>query len=208
MASQDSGFPGGGRPLAPGMVAPPAAPRPSARAGAPTPSSPPAAPVTPTTMVAPDVMRVLQAAEVFRGFTETGLQIVGTIAQKKQIPANTPLFVENMIGDGLFIIADGLIRISVRGPNNQDVSLTVLGPNECLGEAALLRPGPRMCSATAEVPSTVIEITRRDIAGLQRTKPQACLKLMMGVIELMGHKMRETQGEYRKYLAWRMGLGG
>ncbi|MCK6551209.1 cyclic nucleotide-binding domain-containing protein, partial [Myxococcota bacterium] len=158
--------------------------------------------------IAPDVLRVLQAAEVFRGFTDTGLAIVGSIAQKKQIPANTPLFVENMIGDGLFIIADGLIRISVRGPNNQDVSLTVLGPNECLGEAALLRPGPRMCSATAEVPSTVIEITRRDLANLQRTKPQACLKLMMGVVELMGQKMRDTQGEYRQWLAWRMGLGG
>jgi hypothetical protein len=57
------------------------------------------------------------------------------------------------------------------------------------------------------VPSTVIEISRRDIANLQRTKPQACLKLMMGVVEVIGAKMRDTQGEYRQYLSWRLGIG-
>lgn len=150
---------------------------------------------------------MLERATVFKGFTETGLQIVGSIAQQKHIPANTPLFVENMIGDGLFIIADGMIRISVRGPMNREVTLTVLGPNESLGEAALLRAGPRLCSATAEVPSTVIEISRRDIAALQRTKPQACLKLMMGVVDVIGAKMRDAQSEYRNFIAWRLGMG-
>jgi CRP-like cAMP-binding protein len=157
--------------------------------------------------VNPDILRVLQSAALFKGFTDTGLQIVGSIAQQKQIPAGTPLFVENMIGDGLFIIADGMIRIAVRGPQGQEMTLTVLGPGESLGEAALLRAGPRLCSATAEVPSTVIEISRRDIAVLQRTKPQACLKLMMGVVDVIGAKMREAQGEYRNYIAWRLGIG-
>lgn len=150
---------------------------------------------------------MLQGAKLFKGFTETGLHIVGSIAQQKSIPAGTPLFVENMIGEGLYIIADGMIRIGVRGPHGQDVTLTVLGPGESLGEAALLRSGPRLCSATAEVPSTVIEISRRDIAALQRTKPQACLKLMMGVVEVIGSKMREAQNEYRQFIAWRMGIG-
>jgi CRP-like cAMP-binding protein len=155
----------------------------------------------------PEVLRVLQSATLFKGFTETGLQIVGSIAQQKQIPAGTPLFVENMIGEGLYIIADGMIRIGIKGPQGQDVTLTVLGPGESLGEAALLRAGPRLCSAIAEVPSTVIEISRRDIAILQRTKPQACLKLMMGVVDVIGAKMRDAQSEYRQFISWRLGLG-
>ncbi len=150
---------------------------------------------------------MLQSAALFKGFTDTGLQIVGSIAQQKQIPAGSPLFVENMIGDALYIVAEGMIRICIRGPQGQDVTLTVLGPGESLGEAALLRSGPRLCSAIAEVPTTVIEISRRDIAVLQRTKPQACLKLMMGVVDVIGGKMRDVQSEYRQFVAWRLGMG-
>jgi CRP-like cAMP-binding protein len=195
MSSRDSGLPGGG--ARPPIPKPAAAPGPVQQTGAPQP--PP--------QVNPEILRVLSSAVLFKGFTDTGLQIVGSIAQQKQVPAGTPLFVENMIGDGLFIIADGMIRLAVRGPHGQELTLTVLGPNESLGEAALLRAGPRLCSATAEVPSTVIEITRRDIAVLQRTKPQACLKLMMGVVDVIGAKMRDAQNEYRQYIAWRLGIG-
>jgi CRP/FNR family transcriptional regulator, cyclic AMP receptor protein len=204
MASRDSGLPGGGggRPQGPGVTAQPAAagPRPAQSKTGSGPSPQPGS-------ATPEVLRVLQGAALFKGFTDTGLQIVGSIAQQKHIPAGTPLFVENMIGDGLFIIADGMIRIAVRGPQGQDITLTVLGANESLGEAALLRAGPRLCTAIAEVPTTVIEITRRDIAALQRTKPQACLKLMMGVVDVIGAKMREAQNEYRQFVAWRLGIG-
>lgn len=193
MSSRDSGLPGGARPPIPKPATSPVPQQQQVAAPAP--------------QVNPDVLRVLSAATLFKGFTDTGLQIVGSIAQQKQVPAGTPLFVENMIGDGLFIIADGMIRLAVRGPHGQELTLTVLGPNESLGEAALLRAGPRLCSATAEVPSTVIEITRRDIAVLQRTKPQACLKLMMGVVDVIGAKMRDAQNEYRQYIAWRLGIG-
>jgi CRP/FNR family transcriptional regulator, cyclic AMP receptor protein len=166
----------------------------------------PGAPSAPTSVSA-DLLHVLASAALFKGFTETGLQIIGSIAQHKHVPAGTPLFVENMIGDGLFIIADGLVRVSVRVPDGREAVLAMLGPSESLGEAALLRGGPRVCTAIAEVPSTVIEITRRDIAVLQRSKPQACLKLMMGVVDVIGAKMRDAQGEYRAYLSWRLGVG-
>lgn len=154
----------------------------------------------------PEIQNILKGAQLFRNFTDTGLQIVASIAQQKHVPAGTPLFVENMIGDGLYIIAEGRIRLSVRGPNGQDTVLTSLGPSESLGEAALLRSGPRLCSATAEVPSTVIEISRRDMAMLQRTKPQACLKLMMGVVDLIGERLRGADAEFKQFLAWRIGM--
>jgi CRP-like cAMP-binding protein len=156
--------------------------------------------------VNPDIQRILKSAALFKNFTDTGLAIVASVAQSKQVPAGTPLFVENMIGDGLYVIATGRIKLSIRGPSGQDVTLASLGPSESLGEAALLRSGPRLCSATAEVQSSVIEISRRDIAMLQRSKPQACLKLMMGVVDLLGERLRDADQEMKQFLAWRIGL--
>ena len=156
--------------------------------------------------VNPEILEVLKRAELFRNFTDTGIKIVGTIAQDKQIPQGAPLFVEDMIGDGLYVIAAGQLRLSARGPQGQDVELTHLGPGESVGEAALLRAGPRLCSAIATTPSRVLEISRRDLAMLQRTKPQACLKLMMGVVDLVGERMRTSRDDFRHFLAWKAGL--
>jgi CRP/FNR family cyclic AMP-dependent transcriptional regulator len=153
-----------------------------------------------------EVVRVLRGARLFRHFTDTGLAILGSIAEEKHVPAGTPLFVENMIGDGLYVIAEGAIRLWIRGPRGEALPLAVLGPGESLGEGALLRSGPRLCSAVAEVPSRVLEITRRDVALLQRNKPQACLKLMMSVVDVVGERLRDGDPELRQFLAWRFGV--
>jgi CRP-like cAMP-binding protein len=137
---------------------------------------------------------------LFRNFTDTGVQILATIAQEKPLPEGTPLFVENMLGEALYVIVEGRIRIGARGTDGREKQLVVLEAPESLGEAALLRVGPRLCSATAEVPSLVLEIARRDLAQLQRTKPQACLKLMMGVVELLGARMRDADPEMKRLI--------
>ncbi|MGF1511591.1 MAG: cyclic nucleotide-binding domain-containing protein [Myxococcota bacterium] len=150
-----------------------------------------------------DVVHLLKSTELFRSFTETGLQIMASIAQVKNVPAGAPLFVENMIGDSMFVMAEGRVRLLVQGPEGRAVTLAVLAAPATLGEAALLRAGPRLCSATTEVDSTVVELSRRDIAQLQRTKPQAVLKLMMSVVDIFGERVRSVEGDLREFLAWR-----
>lgn len=152
-----------------------------------------------------EVVRLLRATPLFKGFTDTGLQIIGSIGQLKTLPPSTPLFVENMIGESLFIVGQGTVRLGVRGPAGEDLTLAEVHGPESIGEAALLRPGPRQCSATAETTVAVVEIHRRDLAALQRTKPQACLKLMMGVVELVAERLRETEPDMKAFLAWRSG---
>lgn len=150
-----------------------------------------------------DLIERLQAAPLFRGFTDTGLQIIASIAHLKTLPSGSPLFVENMIGDTLFVVSEGRVRLAARDGAGQEVTLTrVTGPDS-LGEAALLRPGPRQCTAVAETEVRVIEIARRDVAHLQRSKPQACLKLMMGVVDLIGERLRAAEPDLKRYL-----LGG
>ncbi len=148
----------------------------------------------------PDIPQILKQSALLKNFTDTGLQIVASIGVHKSIPAGAPLFVQNMIGDSLYIVATGRIRLSVQGKDGQDVVLSMLGPGDSLGEAAVLRDGPRLCTATADEPSTVVEISRRDLAMLQRTKPQACLKLMMGVVDRIGEGVRDAQEDLRDLL--------
>lgn len=140
----------------------------------------------------------LSASALFKGFTDTGLTLIAGIAQEKLLPAGTPIFVENMIGEALYVIAQGKVRISAKSSDGREKNLLTLTAGESLGEAAILRIGPRLCTATAETDVEVIEIARRDIVNLQKSKPQAVLKLMMGVVDLLGTRTRDSNPELRR----------
>ncbi len=153
--------------------------------------------------VSPQIFEALKKAKLFASFTDTGVQILGGIAHEKTLPAYTPLFVENMIGESMFVVVEGTLRVGIRGPDGAEQKLCVLGEGDTLGEAALLRSGPRLCSATAETNVKVLEITRRDVIALQAKKPQACLKLMMNVVELVGVRLKDAEPEMKRFAVWR-----
>lgn len=193
MAGEGSGAPKGGAwVVRPGVPARPA--------GAVDEPAPPAAAAPQLPPAAPEVIKALQAAALFKNFTETGLQLIASVAQEKSLPPGTPLFVENMLGEALYVIAAGNVSINVRGQGGREQTLLSLGPGDSLGEAALLRVGPRLCSAVAESAVTVVEISRRDIAQLQKTRPQACLKLLMGVVEILGSRTKDADPDLKRFL--------
>ena len=139
----------------------------------------------------------LQRSSLFRDFTETGLRIFAAIAQEKAVPAGTPLFVENMVGESLFIVKSGTVRVTQRTADGER-ELGILGPGEHLGEVALLGKGVRLVSAVAATPCEVLEITQRDFAQLTPQKPQACLKLALAIGADLASKadaLRELAGK-------------
>jgi CRP/FNR family transcriptional regulator, cyclic AMP receptor protein len=125
-------------------------------------------------------IEALQSSGLFKEFTETGLKIFASVAQEKTVPAGTPLFAENMVGESLFIVKSGTVRIT-RRDGSEEKELGVLGPGEHLGALALLAKSVRLVSAIAATPCEVVEIAQRDFFRLAPEKPQACLKLALAI---------------------------
>ncbi len=147
------------------------------------------------------VLDALKACPLFRGFTDTGLQIIAGIGTERQFPKGVPLFVENMVGDSMLILADGRVRLSSKAPSGEEVSLGELGAGDYLGELSLIQQGQRMCTATALTPVSAIELRHADFQKLLAQKPQACLKLLMGVVSLFGQKLVDNREVFRSLLA-------
>ncbi len=135
---------------------------------------------------------VLEKSSLFKGFTEVGLRLFAGIAQEKAIPAGTPLFVENMVGESLFIVKSGAVRITQR-IDGAEKELAVVGPGEHLGALALLGKTVRLVSAVAATPCEVIELANRDFQRLQPEKPQACLKLALAIAADLAARVGETR---------------
>jgi len=137
-------------------------------------------------------VEALQKAPLFREFTETGLKIFAAIAQEKVVPAGSPIFVENMVGESLFIVKSGTVRITQKTADGER-ELGAAGPGDHLGELALLGKGVRLVSAVAAMPCEVLEITQRDFAKLQPQKPQACLKLALAIGQDLAQRVADTR---------------
>jgi CRP-like cAMP-binding protein len=142
------------------------------------------------------LIEALQSSSLFKEFTETGLRIFATIAVEKTVPAGSPLFVENMVGDSLFIVKSGTVRIT-RREGAEEKELGVLGAGEHLGELALLAQCVRMVSAVAATPCEVVEISQRDYYRLQPQKPQACLKLALAIAADLARQVEENRDALR-----------
>jgi CRP-like cAMP-binding protein len=138
------------------------------------------------------VVEALQQAPLFKDFTETGIKIFAAIAQEKAIPAGSPIFVESMVGESLFIVKSGTVRITQKGAEGER-ELALLGAGEHLGELALLGKSVRLVSAVAATPCAVLEITQRDFARLQPQKPQACLKLALAIAADLAGRVAENR---------------
>jgi CRP-like cAMP-binding protein len=111
-------------------------------------------------------LEALQHAPLFKDFTETGLRIFASIAVERTVPAGTPLFVEAMAGESLFIVKSGTVRITQKA-EKAERELAVVGPGEALGALVLLARSTRLVSAVAATDCEVLELAQRDFARLQ-----------------------------------------
>ena len=109
----------------------------------------------------------LKACSLFKGFTDTGLLIVGGIATSRAFPSKAPLFVENMIGDSMLIIAQGQVRLTSKNAAGDEVELGELGPGDYLGELSLVGPSQRLCTATALTNVAALELMRKSLGWRQ-----------------------------------------
>ena len=142
-------------------------------------------------------LEALQRSTLFRDFTDTGLRIFAAVAREKSLPAGSPLFAENMVGESLYVVVSGTVRITRRAADGER-ELGVLGPGEHLGALAVLARSIRLVSAVAATPCQVLELTHADFVRLQPEKPQACLKLAVAIATDLATRVAENRDALRE----------
>jgi CRP-like cAMP-binding protein len=145
-------------------------------------------------------LEALERSALFKDFTDTGKKIFASIAVEKKVPAGTPIFVEGMAGESLFILKSGTVRLTQKA-DKAERELGTLGAGEHLGELALLAPSTRLVSAVAATDCEVVELTQRDFARLQPQKPQACLKLALAIAADLAARVHENREAVRELAA-------
>jgi CRP/FNR family cyclic AMP-dependent transcriptional regulator len=87
--------------------------------------------------------------------------------------AGETIFLEDDLGDGLYVIVSGLVNIVTYGQPLENV-----GPSGIIGEISLIDNGPRSASAMAAVDTKALKIDRETFLDLVRREPKFALHVM------------------------------
>ena len=123
----------------------------------------------------------LKGTDLFAGIAEEELVAVAEIARVQGFTAGQPVFAQGDIGDTLFVIVQGQVRIHIG-----EKTLVTLGQRAHFGELAVIDPQPRSASATAQQDCLLLEIGRLPFKELLERAPEVA----HGVLVYLVHKVR------------------
>ena len=104
------------------------------------------------------------------------------------------LFLEGDLGDTLYVIVRGKVKVGRTSADGRENLIAVLGPGEMLGELSLFDPGPRTGSATAVVPSELYQLSHADFTSWLNDNPAAAHILLRALAQRL-RKTNEAMGD-------------
>jgi CRP-like cAMP-binding protein len=137
----------------------------------------------------------LRNVALFSGLGDEDLRRICSVAIEVRLAPGEVLFKQGDAGDRAYVIREGELEVLKRAAG-RDVLLAVRQSGDVIGEMSLLEEAPRMASARARGPVTLITIDHKAFEELLATSSTAARALLTTVIErLRGTEARLRQSE-------------
>jgi signal transduction histidine kinase len=120
------------------------------------------------------------------------LERLRNTAREQTFRAGQEIFKEGDPGNGLYLVKDGLIEISVLGGQSGRYIFTEVGPGELLGEMAVIEDQPRSANAVARKESVLYFLPRKEILELMGQ----CPSLSLAFLREVSHRLRGFNRQY------------
>ena len=98
------------------------------------------------------------------------------------------LFDEGDLGDRLYIVTEGKVKLGHTSSDGRESLLAVLGPGEIIGELTLFDPGPRSTTASAVSPASLLYLEHEDLMHVLDTNPT----LAKHMLRALAQRLRRT----------------
>jgi len=137
-------------------------------------------------------MGALEASKPFRNLNPVEQEELRKIAVEKSFSAGAQIFKEGDAGDGIYVVKDGAVEISVAMNQNVQRVFAKLGSGEMFGEMAVLELKPRSATAIATSDTTVYFIPREALLLMLGNSPALSLELLREISQ----RLREFNRRY------------
>ncbi len=150
----------------------------------------------------------LRSCTLFESLPADQLGKVAEIASPRAVPAGRPIFPEGSVGDEMFVVVSGRVRISKEIPGAGEEALTLLGPGSYFGEMAVIDGAPRSADAVAHEDCELLAIRRDDLDRLMFLDKDLACALLWAFVRTLSSRLRETSEKLRSFFALAGPSGG
>lgn len=139
-----------------------------------------------------DVREALGNMNLFRGLVPQAIERIAAIAGEETHGAESYVFREGEIGDKLYLILSGKVRISRTLPGMGEEALAILGAGEAFGEMSLIDDVPRSADARVHEKARLAVITREAFEDLLFLHKDLAYEILWNFIKTLSGRLREA----------------
>ena len=143
-----------------------------------------------------DRNEALRAIPLFRDLPEKDLADIAGLLIDRKFPRDAVLYEDGSLGDYMYIISEGQVKITKMSEDGREKILEILGPGNFHGEMSLLDRAPRSASAKTTTPCVLLALSRQDFLGLLKQNHEVTLEL----IRVLARRLRETDEQIKGLL--------
>lgn len=139
-----------------------------------------------------ELVALLCRVPLFSDLDESERAVLTSLMRPLVFKAGDILFRQGAPADGLYVIAEGRVAILVRIPGDDEVALTTLGPDEVLGDMALVDRKSRSASARAVTGTRAWFLDGRWFDAQRAQLEPSSFKMLRRLALLLCSRLRQT----------------
>jgi CRP/FNR family transcriptional regulator, cyclic AMP receptor protein len=130
----------------------------------------------------------LARAGIFQGVDPSAVQDLKAVLEPVTFPRAHVIFAEGELGDRLYIVLSGKVKIGRRSPDGRENLLAVFGPSDMFGELSIFDPGPRTSTATTVTEVNAVTMDRTALREWIAKRPEIAEQLL----RVIARRLRRT----------------
>jgi CRP/FNR family transcriptional regulator, cyclic AMP receptor protein len=134
----------------------------------------------------------LRRVELFSSLKQRALERIGSIAHEETHARGVSIFQHGDVGDKLYLILEGKVRIVRQIPGLGEEALAVLGAGQVFGEMALLDESPRSADALCHDGCRLLAIAKEDLDDLLFQDKELAYEVLWGTVHMLVERLRST----------------
>ena len=135
-----------------------------------------------------DARAWIAGTSLFGGLPDPVIDRIAGIASHRHYEARSVIYRRGDLGDSMSIVVSGRVVISSLSAQGSEVILNLIEPGEVHGEIAFLDGGERTATATTELASESLHISRRNFVPLLQSEATVAAQLL----SVLCRRIRET----------------
>jgi CRP/FNR family cyclic AMP-dependent transcriptional regulator len=143
---------------------------------------------TPKRAMVGERTQTLKAVPFFTQLSDRELDVVRAVATEKSYPKNAVVLTEGEMGDSLFMIQSGKVKVFIGDEDGREIILKILGPGDFFGEMSMIDKQPRSASVTTIEAASFLVLSH---SAFERCVEQAP-RIANMVMRVLAQRVREA----------------